>query len=229
VENKILPVDCVIIAAGVRPQVDLALRAGLDIGSTGGIVTDKYLRVSLNKRFLNNVYAGGECAQVSNFITESPIIAGLGPAARRMARVIGENISKKSSADASVYPSTLSPTVIAIKDLAAGSVGITSHTADRHNIQVVSGISKGYTKAKYCPDASPLHIKLLFLRLRLVGAQVVAKEGVKERIDALGLAIRMGATIDDLLTWETSYAPPVSMVIDPVTLAAYNAKKKMVE
>ncbi len=55
----------------------------------------------------------------------------------------------------------------------------------------------------------------------------MATEGVKERIDALSLAIRMGAVIDDLLRWETSYAPPVSMVIDPVTLAAEDRQKKM--
>ncbi len=56
---------------------------------------------------------------------------------------------------------------------------------------------------------------------------MVAGEGVKERIDGLSLAIRMGATVDDLLEWETAYAPPVSMIIDPVTLAADDAKMKM--
>jgi NADH oxidase (H2O2-forming) len=73
----------------------------------------------------------------------------------------------------------------------------------------------------------PLFIKLLFSKKKLVGAQVVSGEGVKERIDALSLAIRMSAEVDDLLDWETSYSPPVSMVIDPVTFAADDAKNKM--
>ena len=72
-----------------------------------------------------------------------------------------------------------------------------------------------------------MFIKLLFSKKKLVGAQVVSGEGVKERIDALGLAMRMGAEVDDLLDWETSYAPPVAMIIDPVTLAADDAKNKM--
>ena len=143
-----------------------------------------------------------------------------------MARVIGKNITKKTST-LSTYPPTLHPNVVAMEGLTAGSVGITSQTASKHDIHVISGSSKGYTKAGYYPGARSLYIKLIFSDTRLVGAQVVAAEGVKERIDALSLAIRMGAVIDDLLRWETSYAPPVSMVIDPVTLAAEDRQKKM--
>ena len=224
--DELLSADIVIMTTGVKPLVDLALDAGFDIGLTGGIVTDKYLRVKFNGKFLNNIYAGGECAQVEHLVTNSPVLIHSGAAARRMARVIGTNITQKTSTIAT-YPPTLHPNVISMEGLTAGSVGITSQTASKHDIYVVSGSSKGYTKAGYYPGASPLHIKLIFSDIQLVGAQVVAAEGVKERIDALSFAIRMGATIDDLLKWETSYAPPVSMVIDPVTIAVEDRKKKM--
>jgi NADH oxidase (H2O2-forming) len=226
VGDELLPADIVIITTGVKPLVDLAMDAGFDIDPAGGIVTDTYLRVKFNGKFLNNIYAGGECAQVNHLITNSPILIHSGAAARRMARVIGKNITRKTST-LSTYPPTLHPNVVAMEGLTAGSVGITSQTASKHDIYVISGTSKGYTKAGYYPGASPLYIKLIFSDTRLVGAQVVAAEGVKERIDALSLAIRMGAVIDDLLRWETSYAPPVSMVIDPVTLAAEDRQKKM--
>jgi NADH oxidase (H2O2-forming) len=221
--EETLPVDVVIVATGLRPLTVVARKAGCDIGLTGGIVTDERLRVSMNGEFQDNVYSGGECAQVFDLITGSPVISRLGSAARRMARVIGENLAGKET----IYPPTLSPGVVVAGHLVAGSVGITSHTAKVHDINIISGSSKGYTRAGYYPGAKPLFIKLLFSKKKLVGAQVVSGEGVKERIDALGLAMRMGAEVDELLDWETSYAPPVAMIIDPVTLAADDAKNKM--
>ena len=221
--GKTLPTDVVIVTSGLKPLTSVARKAGYDIGPTGGIVTDERLKVSMNGEFQDNVYSGGECAQVFDLITGSPIICRQGSAARRMARVIGENLAGKET----IYPPTLSPGVVVAGHLVAGSVGITSHTAKVHDINIISGHSKGYTRAGYYPGAKPLFIKLLFSKKKLVGAQVVSGEGVKERIDALGLAMRMGAEVDDLLDWETSYAPPVAMIIDPVTLAADDAKNKM--
>lgn len=221
--GETLPADVVIVTTGVKPLTSVAREAGYDIGATGGIVTDERLRVSINGEFQDNVYSGGECAQVFDLITGTPVICKLGSAARRMARVIGENLAGRVA----VYPPTLSPGVVVAGDLVAGSVGIISHTAEVHDINIISGSSAGYTRAGYFPGAVPLFIKLLFSRKQLVGAQVVSGEGVKERIDAFSLAMRMGAEVDDLLDWETSYSPPVSMVIDPVTFAADDAKKKM--
>jgi len=221
--GKTLPIDVVIVTSGLKPLTSVARKAGYDIGPTGGIVTDERLKVSMNGEFQDNVYSGGECAQVFDLITGSPVISRQGSAARRMARVIGENLAGKDA----VYPPTLSPGVVVAGHLVAGSVGITSHTAKVHDINIISGSSKGYSRAGYYPGAMPLFVKLLFSKKKLVGAQVVSGEGVKERIDALSLAIRMGAEVDDLLDWETSYSPPVAMVIDPVTFAADDAKNKM--
>ncbi len=221
--GETLPADIVIVTSGQKPLTSVARGAGYDIGPTGGIVTDECLRVSMDGEFQDNVYSGGECAQVFDLITGSPVLSRLGSAARRMARVIGENLAGKET----IYPPTLSPSVVVAGHLVAGSVGITSHTAKVHGINIISGSSKGYTRAGYYPGAVPLFIKLLFSKKKLVGAQVVSGEGVKERIDALSLAIRMGAKVDDLLDWETSYSPPISMVIDPVTFAADDAKNKM--
>ncbi len=221
--DETLLADVVIVTSGLKPLISVAREAGYDIGPTGGIVTDERLRVSMNGEFQDNVYSGGDCTQVFDLITGLPVISRLGSAARRMARVIGENLAGKDA----VYPPTLSPGVVVAGHLVAGSVGITSHTAKVHGIDIISGSSKGYTRAGYYPGAVPLFIKLLFSKKKLVGAQVVSGEGVKERIDALSLAIRMGAEVDDLLDWETSYSPPVAMVIDPVTFAADDAKNKM--
>ena len=166
--DETLPTDVVIVATGLRPLTVVARKAGCDIGLTGGIVTDERLRVSMNGEFQDNVYSGGECAQVFDLITGTPIICGLGSAARRMARVIGENLAGKEI----IYPPTLSPGVVVAGHLVAGSVGITSHMAKAHGINIISGNSKGYTRAGYYPGAKPLFIKLLFSKKKLVGVKI---------------------------------------------------------
>jgi NADH oxidase (H2O2-forming) len=120
--SETLPADVVIMIFGLKPLTSVAREAGYDIydiGPTGGIVTDERLRVSMNGEFQDNVYSGGECAQVFDFITGSPVISRLGSAARRMARVIGENLAGNDA----VYPPTLSPSVVVAGHLVAGSVG----------------------------------------------------------------------------------------------------------
>lgn len=114
-------------------------------------------------------------------------------------------------------------------DLQFGGVGITSRKAESNGINLVTGFSSGCTRASYYPGKKDLYIKLLFKDDYLVGAQLVGGEGIKERIDALSLAIRKKATIKDLLDLETSYAPPVSMLVDPLRPAVKAAIQNMGE
>lgn len=62
---------------------------------------------------------------------------------------------------------------------------------------------------------------------RIIGCQMVAKERVAERVDTMSLAISQGLTCSELSETEFSYAPPVSMVIDPIILAAEDACEKL--
>jgi NADH oxidase (H2O2-forming) len=114
-------------------------------------------------------------------------------------------------------------------DLQFGGVGITSREAKSHGIKVITGFSRGRTRASYYPGRKNLYIKLLFKDQILVGAQLAGGEGIKERIDALSLAIRKKTTIRDLLDLETCYAPPVSMLVDPLRPAVKAAIRNIRE
>jgi NAD(P)H-nitrite reductase large subunit len=39
-----IPADLVLLSVGVRPNTELAKKAGLEIGSTGALVVDEYLK-----------------------------------------------------------------------------------------------------------------------------------------------------------------------------------------
>ena len=103
-------------------------------------------------------------------------------------------------------------------------MGITTSEAKKHNMDIVSGFAEGMNTARYYPGGLPLCLKLLFEQqtLKLVGAQVISPEhGVKERIDALSLAMNCDLSAEDLAHIETAYTPPASSLVDVMTEAAW--------
>lgn len=226
VGDRQLPADLVLLASGVRPEISLALEAGIEIGKAGGIIVNEMLQVKAGEEFLPYVYAGGECVEVVDLITGEAKLSQLGTTARHMADIIGNNITGKCTP----LGPLANPWVAVAGDLQFGGVGITSREAESHGIKISTGFSRGRTRASYYPGRKDLYIKLLFKDDVLVGAQLAGGEGIKERIDTLSLAIRKKATIRDLIDLETCYAPPVSMLVDPlrpaVKAAIRNIKEK---
>lgn len=220
-----IPADLVLLASGAVPEIDLARKAGIEIGRAGGIVVNERLQVRAGGEFLPHVYAGGECAEVTDFITGKTRLSQLGTTARRMADVIGDNITGVKAG----FGPLSDPWVAVARGLQFGGVGICSKQAKEQGIEVVSGFSKGRTRASYYPGKKDLYIKLLFREGCLAGAQVAGGEGVKERIDALALAIRKKTTVREFLDLETCYAPPVSMLVDPLHPAVKAAFRNMQE
>jgi NADH oxidase (H2O2-forming) len=225
VKDKKLPVDLVLLATGVKPETWLSGEAGITIGKAGGIVVNEMLQVKAGENFLSHVYAGGECAEVTDMVTGETRLSQLGTTARRMADVIGNNITGKHS----TFGHLIDPWVAVAGNLQFGGVGLTSDQAERQGIRIVTGFSRGRTRASYYPGRKDLYIKLIFREDCLAGAQLAGGEGIKERIDALSLAIRKKTTIKDLLNLETCYAPPVSMLVDPLTPAVKAAVRNMRE
>ncbi|GAH82401.1 unnamed protein product, partial [marine sediment metagenome] len=120
--------DIVLISAGMRPNVDIAMKAGIETGESRGIVTDRSLRVKKGKSYLNNVYALGDCVEVLDAVTSRPRLSQLASTALIQARVVANNILGISS----FYEPCLSPTVAAISGLQVGSVGVLSETARKY-------------------------------------------------------------------------------------------------
>ncbi|SFM73158.1 NADH oxidase (H2O2-forming) [Methanolobus profundi] len=217
------PADLVILSTGVSPENKLASDAGIDIGETGGIIVDNYLQPSVNGMICKDIYCGGECVEVHDTITGKAMLSQVASTARRMAGIITNNLTSVSTE----FGPILNPWVAVIGELQVGTTGITSKKAMENDIKIVTGLATGSTRADYYPGGKQLFIKLIFSEQYLVGAQVVGGEGVKERIDALTLAINKKTTVEELANIETCYAPPVSMLIDPVSFAAKGALKKM--
>ncbi|MGB2842434.1 MAG: FAD-dependent oxidoreductase [Halobacteriota archaeon] len=221
VEGEEIPADIVLIAAGMRPNVDIAMKAGIAIGESGGIVTDRSLRVKKGKSYLDNVYALGDCVEVLDAVTSRPRLSQLASTALIQARVVANNILGISSS----YEPCLSPTVAAISGMQVGSVGVTSETARRYGIKMKTGNAIKYTRARFFPGRKLIIVKLIFEAdtAKLIGAQIISEEAVAERINELTLAIKAGITANEICMRERCYEPSLTMVEDVIVDAAVKA------
>ncbi len=209
--------DIVLVATGVRANVDLAREAGLEIKR--GIIVDEYLRTSDP-----DIYAIGDCAEVYDAVTGERILSQLGTTAVRMAKVAAENVFNKNVKFKPVFNTAITE----LFDLEIGTFGITQERARKEGVEVVVGKFKGSTKPEYYPGGKPITVKLIFRKdnKKLIGAQIVGGERVWGRIMALSFAAQKETTVEDIAYGETAYAPPISPTIDPITVAAEMALRR---
>ena len=113
-DKRTIPAQLVIVAVGVRPNVELAKAAGLEIGSTGCIAVNEYLQTSDPA-----IYAGGDCAENTHRVSGAKIFTPMGSTANKHGRVIADNIC----GDGIKYPGVLGTGVCRIFGVSAGATG----------------------------------------------------------------------------------------------------------
>ncbi|MHB1430832.1 MAG: FAD-dependent oxidoreductase [Streptosporangiaceae bacterium] len=208
--------DIVVMAAGARPNTDLARDAGLAIGPRGGIVVDKHMRTSAP-----DILAAGDAVETPHLLTGEPVLSMLAGPANREGRIAADTIAGRE--DIGGYRGTQGTAVVKVFDMTAGGTGMTETELRAAGM----GYRKIYTHqnghAAYYPDTAPLFLKVLFdpAEGRLLGAQVLGWDGVDKRIDVLAVALRAGMTVFDLEHLELAYAPPYGSAKDPVNMAGF--------
>jgi len=215
VGGKRIPADLVLCSTGMRPNVKLAKEAGIEIGETGGIVTDSSLHVKKGKTYLQDVYAGGDCVEVINGITYRPTLNMLASTAIPHAMAIADNIR----GDNVIFDTTVSPVISVINDLHIGSVGLTSHSANQAGLEFKVAKHEGLLHFGFFAGAEMMYFKFLVHKRNIIGAQIISKEDVKERINLLTIAIKHKITIDELMKLERCFTPPLCFPLDHMVQA----------
>ncbi len=221
--DETIKADIVLTGTDFKPDARLAMQDGIEV-SEYGIVIDEACRVKKRGRILENVFASGACSQTVDFVTGRADFFFRASSSIKKAQVIAERLMGKES----ILKPQVNPMVTVLGGLHAGCVGINSRKAADHGIRVKAAKALGVSNSRYYPGGKTIHMKLLFEESsgRLIGGQVVSWErGVKERIDALGMAIRCCLTSDDISELETSYSPPVAHLTDVMTEAARYIKR----
>lgn len=218
--GRALQADLALLAVGVRPENELAREAGLTLGIRGTIATNDYLQTSDP-----DIYAIGDAAQVLHLVTHKPVNIALAGPASRQGRLVADHITGKPVR----YRGSQGTSIVKVFDLAAASTGLNERQLEREGIAYQSATIHTANHAGYYPGAAQMALKLLFASDdgKILGAQIVGKEGVDKRIDVIAVAMRAGLTVFDLEEVELAYAPPFGSARDPVNIAGFVASNML--
>jgi len=200
--------DIVILAAGVRPNTELAKEIGVTIGATGAITVNSKMQTNIP-----DVYAVGDVAESFSVITGKPIYRPLGSTANKMGRIAGDVITGGDLEHRGV----LGTGIFRVFNLHVGQTGLTEKEAKAagYAVEILYNIKPDH--AEYL-GGKELTTKALADKAtgRVLGAQIVGTQGVDKRIDVLATAITFKAKAEDLFHLDLAYAPPFATTKDPI-------------
>jgi len=207
------PADLVIMATGVSPNVDLARKAGVNIGATGAIAVDERMKTNVE-----GVLAAGDNVETKHLVTGKPVHIPLAQTANKMGLVAGANAAGGEAR----FPGVLGSAVTKLFGLEIGRTGLTIQEAGRSGLRALGITISSLTRAGYYPDPKKVWVRLNFEEgsRRLLGGQVLGAEGVWGRISVLSMALQSKLALSDILFSDLPYAPPFGPVWDPLITAA---------
>lgn len=204
--------DMVILSIGIRPETALAKEAGLKIGGLGGIKVNGRLETSDP-----DIYALGDATEINEIVSGSCSLIPLANSANKQGRIVADNIAGKTQE----YKGTPGTAIAKVFDITVAITGLSEKALKKKGIEYSKAYLQPSSHAGYYPDAYPMVLKLLFCPKdgRVMGAQIIGKEGVDKRIDVISSLVQLGRTVYDMAELELAYAPPYSSAKDPVNLA----------
>jgi len=216
-DGSLVDAGLVLLSVGVRPELALAKAAGLDIGSSGGLVVDEELRSSDP-----DIYAAGDMVEVVHKVSGRKVRVPLAGPANRQGRIAASNALGMHMK----YRGALGTSVFKAFDATAASTGLSEKAAREAGFDVGAALIYKDNHASYYPGGKELVLKLVYDRTssRLLGAQAFGSEGVEKRIDVVATALQGRLGLDDLAELDLAYAPPYSSANDPVNLVAFIAQ-----
>lgn len=221
--GDVIEADFCVLSTGISPNVEIAKKSGITLGSTGAIYVDSKMRTNIR-----NIYAAGDCAQKYSIITKKPLYIGLGSIANKEGRIAGINAASSYSES---FDGILASAITGFFNLTVSKTGLTLKRAlelsNEINLEPVSATIVKKDKAGYMPNSNTMTLRLVADKRsgELLGAQGIGCANIAQRINTITSLLRTRSSIDDLLDLDLPYAPPFSGSIDPVLTAAYKLKE----
>jgi NADPH-dependent 2,4-dienoyl-CoA reductase/sulfur reductase-like enzyme/rhodanese-related sulfurtransferase len=211
-----VPAELILLSVGVRAEVDLAKRAGLEIGLTGGVKVNARMESSDP-----DIYAVGDAAETTHMLTGARTRIPLAGPANRQGRIAGAN----AAGGHFLYHGALGTSIVRVLHMTAGYTGLNSAQAAKAGFSFFSSVTIDPNHAGYYPGSRPMRIKIVAEEGtgRLLGAQIVGEDGVDKRTDVFATAIAGKMTVFDLESLDLAYAPPFGSANDPVNTAGFVA------
>ena len=212
-EGLTLESEIVLVGIGVTPNSDLAGAAGVALGVSGSVAVDRRLQTSDP-----DIYAAGDCADAYHVVTGRKTWIPLALRANRAGWAVADNVCGQ----AVELPGVAGTAVFRVFDMEVARTGLTPQEAEKEGFEPAEKMIKTSSRAHAHPGSSPIYVSLVGDKKtgRLLGAQMVGREGVAHRINAPAVALHARMTVEDFSQTDLSYAPPFGPTWDPCLTAA---------
>ncbi|MDY6792710.1 MAG: FAD-dependent oxidoreductase [Thermodesulfobacteriota bacterium] len=211
--------DMVLVAIGVTPNSDMAQRAGIELGIQKSVAVDRRLRTSHE-----NIYAAGDCADAFHVVTDRKAWIPLALRANRAGWAVADNVCGKDVQ----LPGIAGTSVFKVFELEVARTGLSMQEGEKAGFDPVEVIIKTRSRAHAHPGSSTIWLRMTADKKtgRLLGVQMLGKEGVAHRINAPAVALHGHMTVELFGQADLAYAPPFSPVWDPLLTTANQLLKK---
>lgn len=212
--------DFVLLSVGVKPTLQLALDAGLEMGSAGGLKVSNEMRTSDP-----SIYAAGDMVEIVHNVLGKTLRMPLAGPANRQGRIVAENAlggSKK-------YNGSMGTSIVKVFDAVAGSTGMSLRIARDAGFDADAIVVHKASHTAYYPGSQKVSLMLIFEKPsgKILGAQGAGYVGVDKRLDVLATAIAGKLTVADLEELDFAYAPPFDSPNGPANMAGFTAVNHM--
>ncbi|MEA5084501.1 MAG: FAD-dependent oxidoreductase [Lachnospiraceae bacterium] len=225
-DGREVAADFVLLSTGVRPNTDLAVKAGIELGATGAIKVDKRMMTNIK-----DIYSCGDCSEQFHVVTGKPVYRPMGSTANKTGRIAGDVATGGNLS----FRGILGTGIFKVFDMTVALTGLSEREATKEGYDVVVCHNIKPNKPEYM-GGKEMVIKGIADKDtgRLLGVQIVGFEGVDKRVDVFATAISYKAQVEDLFYLDLAYAPPFSTTKDPVMYTgmildnAINSDRKLI-
>ncbi len=212
--------DMVLAATGVAPNSALAAAAGLELSVWKSIAVDRRMQTSDP-----DIYAAGDCADAFHVVTDRKTWVPLALRANRSGWAVADAVCGRPVD----LPGVAGTAVFRVFELEVARTGLDLHEAEKQGFTPVEKMIKSRSRAHGHPGGRTIYVNMVGDKStgRLLGAQMVGREGVAHRINAPAVALHARMSVADFSQTDLSYAPPFGPTWDPCLTAANQLLKEM--
>ena len=217
--GKILKADMVLLSIGVRPTLQLAKDAGLQLGEAGGLLVSEYMQTSDP-----DIYAAGDMVEIEHRVMNKKVRIPLAGPANRQGRIAAEN----ALGGQHTYKGSMGTSVVRVFEAVAGITGLSLKQARAAGIPADAVVVHKEHHTSYYPGAENVTVLLVYDREtgQILGGQTAGYKGADKRLDVIATAVASKLTIHDVADIDFAYSPPIGTANDAMNMAAYVAENR---
>lgn len=219
-DGRTIDTGMVLMCTGVKPAVELAQTAGVELGERGGVLTNDRMETNVP-----DIFAAGDLVEKTNLITGRKVLLPLAGPANREGRTAGTNMTGGDMR----FRGVLGSAVVGFEGLVMAQTGLTYKQAMEAGFDADYIYTEDVNRSSYFPGHDYIFMVTVFDKKtgRLLGVSACGSDGTEKRVDEASVALYAGLTVNDLEHLEVCYAPPFASAKDNLNIAGFVASNSL--